>query len=74
MNSIVALPIVAAAPVAPPALANSQPLQNEYADAAAMLVRAEKAIDSFRTRFISEDFMMDNDEAERVLRYFRRAA
>jgi hypothetical protein len=74
MNSIVALPIAAAVPVAPPALANSQPSQNEYADAAAMLVRAEKAIDTFRTRFISEDFMMDNDEAERALRYFRRAA
>jgi hypothetical protein len=39
-----------------------------------MLARAEKAIETFRTRFISEDSMMDNDEAERVLRYFRRAA
>jgi hypothetical protein len=74
MNSIVALPIVAAVPVASPALAASPPPQDGHGDEAAMLARAEKAIETFRTRFISEDFTLDNDGAERVLRYFRRAA
>jgi hypothetical protein len=39
-----------------------------------MLARAEKVIETFRTRFISEDFTLDHDAAERVLRYFRRIA
>jgi hypothetical protein len=43
-------------------------------DGAAMLVRAETVIETFRTRFISEDFKLDNDAAERTLRYFRRVA
>ncbi len=74
MNSIVALPIAAAVPVASPALANSPPSQGEDTSGAAMLARAETAIETFRTRFISEDFTLDNDGAERVLRYFRRLA
>jgi hypothetical protein len=74
MNSIVALPIAAAVPVASPVLANSLPPQDGHGDEAAMLARAERAIETFRTRVISEDFTLDNDAAERVLRYFRRAA
>jgi hypothetical protein len=74
MNSIVALPIAAAVPVASAALANSLPSQDDEIDYVAMSLRAEKAIDTFRTRFIREEFTMDNDEAERVLRYFRRSA
>jgi hypothetical protein len=74
MNSIVALPIAAAVPVASAALAKSLPSQDDEIDYAAMFARAEKAIDTFRTRFTREEFTMDNDEAERVLRYFRRAA
>jgi hypothetical protein len=43
-------------------------------DGHGVLARAEKAIEAFRTRFISGGFTLGNDEAERVLRYFRRAA
>ena len=50
------------------------PPQDGHGDEAAMLARAERAIETFRTRVISEDFTLDNDAAERVLRYFRRAA
>jgi hypothetical protein len=63
MNSIVALPIAAAVPVASPALANSFPPQDGHG----VLARAEKAIETFRTRFISWGFTLGNDEAERVL-------
>jgi hypothetical protein len=41
-------------------------------DRAAMLSRAEKVIDTFRTRFISEDWKLDTEAAEKTLRYFRR--
>jgi hypothetical protein len=75
MNSLVALPIAAAVPVASPTLANSLPSQDAgICDYAAMFSRAEKAIETFRTRVISDDFTLDNEAAERVLRYFKSAA
>jgi hypothetical protein len=74
MNSMVALPIAAAVPVASLALASPAPLEDEKINYVAMLARAEQAIETFRTRFISDDFTLDNEAAERVLRYFKRAA
>jgi hypothetical protein len=74
-NTLIALPIAAAVPIASPALADSMPSQDaDICDYAAMLCRAETAIETFRTRVIRDDFTLDNEAAERVLRYFKSAA
>ncbi len=75
MNSMVTLPIAAAVPVASSsASVGAAPWEDGNIDYVAMLARAEHVIETFRTRFISDDFTLDNDGAERVLRYFRRAS
>jgi hypothetical protein len=73
MYSIVALPIVAAMPVATPA--NSAPLSPdvEY-DHKAALARVEQIIDLLRTRYIREGWKIDEEGAARTLAYFRRCA
>lgn len=65
MNSIVALPIAAAAPVASPSIAG---VNDKKADE---LARLEQAIDLLRTRHISDGWKMDEVGAEQALRYFR---
>jgi hypothetical protein len=64
MNSILALPIASAVPVASAALANSLPSQDDEIDYAAMFARAEKAIETFRTRF-GGFFFWDLERANR---------
>jgi hypothetical protein len=63
MNSIVALPIAAAVPVASPSMA--------AADPKAEIARLEQAVDLLRTRHVCGGWKMDEVGAERALRYFR---
>jgi hypothetical protein len=64
MNSIVALPIAAAVPIASPTLACE-------GDPKAEVARLEQAVELLRTKYICEGWMMDEAGAERALRYFR---
>jgi hypothetical protein len=69
MNSIVALPIAAAVPVAMPAMSVPDPTHDHPL---AVLARAEQMVDILRARTASDSFTFDEVAAERALRYFRR--
>lgn len=69
MNSIVALPITAAMPIASPSLAAPVSEANNLKQAA---IRLEQAIELLRTRYVCEGWKMDEAYAERALRYVRR--
>jgi hypothetical protein len=54
---------------------SSKPNRRAYiADARAMLARAEQIIDLLRTRYVCENWKLDEEAAERMLQYFRHRA
>jgi hypothetical protein len=67
MNSIIALPIAAALPVAAPAIAAEQPDDN-----AAMLARAEQIVETLRTKYVADGWTLFEPAAEDMLGFFRR--
>jgi len=70
MNSLVALPIAGAVPIAAPSIASEQ-----YSfDAAAALARAEQMIEIFRTSYVIFGWNVFEPAAEAFLDYFRRRA
>jgi hypothetical protein len=71
MNSIVALPIAAAVPVAAPVMSAPDPTGDHPL---AVLARAEQTVEALRTRYISDVFKLDEIAAERAMRYLRRRA
>jgi hypothetical protein len=66
MNKLVSLPVAAAVTVVNPSIAAA-------ADglAAASLARLERVLEMLRTCYVCDGFKMDEDGAERALRYFR---
>ena len=56
------------------ALATGTAAKTAEPDPAAMLARAEQMVDLLRTRYIREGWKVDEEGAERTLRYFRRIA
>lgn len=67
MNSIVALPIAAAMPVAGPAMAAEHP--DDYA---ATLARAEQIVETLRTKYVADGWTLFEPAAEEMLGFFRR--
>jgi hypothetical protein len=51
-----------------------QPVKVPQVKAYAMLARAEQMIDVLRSCYVSEGWKLDDEAAERTLRYFRRVA
>jgi uncharacterized protein YkwD len=71
MNSLVTLPIVAALPVAAPAMPADQPVG---CDRAAALARMEQIVNLLRTCHVREGWKIDDAAAERALEYSRQYA
>jgi hypothetical protein len=67
MNTMVSLPIVAALPIAAPAMAAEHP-----DDHAATLARAEQIVETLRTNYVAEGWTLFEPAAEEMLGFFRR--
>jgi len=70
MNSLVALPIAGALPVSSPAISVSLSSEDPI-NYAAILARFEQVVEDLRTRYVSDDFKLDEAAAARALLYFR---
>ena len=73
MNSLVALPIAGALPVSSPAISVSLSSEDPI-NYAAILARFEQVVEDLRTRYVSDDFRLDEAAAARALLYFRHMA
>ena len=73
MNSLVALPIAGALPVSSPAISVSLSSEDPI-NYAAILARFERVVEDLRTRYVSDDFRLDEAAAARALLYFRHMA